>query len=76
MVIEVEGGGVLVRKDAVRELVRDIVWDASRSFATSRSFSRRSATSLSRDDTSTGLHIVETTMKRCGMPRTAHYRMD
>jgi len=53
-VIDVEGGGDLVRKDAVRELVRDIGW-ANRSFASSRSFSRRSATSCSREETSTGL---------------------
>lgn len=49
------GGGVPVRKDAVREFVRDMVCDARRSFAVSRSFSRRSATSFSRVDTSTGL---------------------
>jgi hypothetical protein len=55
LVIDGAGGGVLVRSDAVRELVRDIGWDAKRSLAISRSFSRRSATSLSRDDTSTGL---------------------
>jgi hypothetical protein len=54
-VIDGAGGGVLVRRDAVRELVRDIGCDAKRSLVTSRSFSRRSATSLSREDTSTGL---------------------
>jgi len=55
LVIDGPGGGVLVRSDAVRELVRDIGYEAKRSLAISRSFSRRSATSLSRDDTSTGL---------------------
>jgi hypothetical protein len=55
LVIDGAGGGVLVRKDAVRELVRDIGCDAKRSLVISRSFSRRSATSLSRGDTSTGL---------------------
>jgi len=55
LVIDDAGGGVLVRRDAVRELVRDIGCDAKRSLVISRSFSRRSATSLSRDDTSTGL---------------------
>ena len=57
LVIGGAGGGVLVRRDAVRELVRDIGCDAKRSLVTSRSFSRRSATSLSRDDTSTGLRL-------------------
>jgi len=47
-------GGVLVRNDAVPELVRDIGCDAKRSLVVSRSFSRRPSTSLSRDDTSTG----------------------
>jgi len=55
-----EGGvrALLVRalSDAVRELVRDIGW-AGRSFRASRSFSRRSATSFSRDVTSTGLGV-------------------
>jgi hypothetical protein len=55
LVIDGAGGGVLVRSDAVRELVRDIGCDARRSLAISRSFSRRSVTSLSRVDTSTGL---------------------
>lgn len=52
------GGGVLarlsgLRSDAAREFVRDIV---ILSLITSRSFSRRSATSFSRDVTSTGLY--------------------
>lgn len=50
------GGGVLVligvRSEAWRELVRDML---ERSFAASRSLSRRSATSFSRVETSTGL---------------------
>ena len=49
------GGGVLVLSDAVRELVRDIGCEFRRSFAASRSLSTRSATSRSREDTSTGL---------------------
>lgn len=53
--IDVVGGGVLVRSDAVRELVRDIGCDAKRSLVVSRSLSSRCATSLSRVDTSTGL---------------------
>jgi len=48
------GGGVLVRKDALREFVREMGWDERRSLTFSRSFSRRSATSFSRVDTSTG----------------------
>jgi hypothetical protein len=62
--MEVVGGGVFVRRDAVRELVRDIECDTNRSFVTSRSFSRRSATSLSLDDTSTGLFLVKTTTRK------------
>lgn len=64
LMMEVVGGGVLVRSDAVRELVRDIGCEANRSFVTSRSFSRRSATSLSRDDTSTGLFPVKPATKK------------
>jgi len=52
--MDVAGGGVLVRREAVRELVRDMECDANRSLVVSRSFSRRSATSFSREDTSTG----------------------
>jgi len=51
------GGGVkmrvlALRSEAVRELVREMAWAA---FAASRSLSSRSATSFSRDETSTGL---------------------
>lgn len=49
------GGGVLVsalRSEAVRELVRDIGWEC---LIASRSFSIRSETSFSRENTSTGL---------------------
>jgi hypothetical protein len=57
LVIGGAGGGLLVRSDAVRELVRDIGCDTKRSLVVSRSLSRRSVTSLSRDDTSTGLYV-------------------
>lgn len=57
LVIDGPGGGVLVRSDAVREFVRDIGCEAKRSLVISRSFSRRSVTSLSRNDTSTGLNV-------------------
>lgn len=52
------GGGVLVsalRSDAVRELVRDIGCEC---LVASRSFSMRSDTSFSREDTSTGLMVL------------------
>jgi len=75
-VMDVAGGGVLVRREAVRELVRDMECDANRSLVVSRSFSRRSATSFSREDTSTGLQPIETIKKPNSKSRTEHYRMD
>jgi len=57
LLIDELGGGVLVLSDAVREVVRDIGCEFRRSFAASRSFSTRSATSRSREDTSTGLAL-------------------
>jgi hypothetical protein len=73
LVIDGPGGGVRVRSDAVRELVRDIGCDINRSLVISRSFSRRSATSLSRDETSTGLDmdktIEEIELCYCHLPR-------
>lgn len=59
LVMGAAGGGVLVRSEAVREFVRDIGCELKRSLVVSRSFSRRSATSRSRVDTSTGLHHSE-----------------
>jgi hypothetical protein len=77
LVIDGAGGGVLVRSDAVRELVRDIECDTKRSLVVSRSFSRRSATSLSRDDTSTGLdgHKIKEKLDRVSLARTSLHRM-
>ena len=73
------GGGVLVLSDAVREVVRDIGCEFRRSFAASRSFSTRSATSRSREDTSTGLRsFCNLSNSNWFAPKslTLHYRTD